>query len=369
MTIGAHTDRGTHSGAQRISADPRDPALSLATAVLKSGGLAALPTETVYGLAALAVSDAAVARLYAAKGRPSSNPLIVHVADLDQAAAFADIAPAMALADLWPGPLTVVLPLTAPEAIAPAALAGGSTVAIRIPASPFFRAVAAETGPLVAPSANRSGRVSPTTADAVAEELASRIDLIVDAGPCGVGVESTVVDLTGLPRLLRPGAISISALEARCGPLAAAGTTDGMADGPLRSPGLLASHYAPRARVRLDVPAADVLADEAWLALGPEPSAAGEARTVRLSLCGDLDEAARGLYEGLRRLDATGAATIAVSPIPAHGLGLAIRDRLQRAAAPRPAVGAPSEATGAPGSATPEPTRTAHSQSKGDGSR
>ncbi|RAH99536.1 threonylcarbamoyl-AMP synthase [Acuticoccus sediminis] len=334
MTISAETARGTGSRAERISAEPQGPALARAIAVLAADDLAALPTETVYGLAARAASDAAVARLYAAKGRPSTNPLIVHVASLEQAARFADTAPAAAVADLWPGPLTAVLALTDPSAIAAAALAGGSTVAVRIPASPFFRAVAEAVGPIVAPSANRSGRISPTSADAVAEELADRIDLIVDAGPCRVGLESAVVDLTGPPRLLRPGGIALAELEARLGPVALGG--EAAASGPLRSPGLLSSHYAPRARVRLDVPAAEVREGEAWLALGPEPSAAGEAFTVRLSETCDLDEAARRLYDGLRHLDATGAATIAVSPIPAEGIGLAIRDRLRRAAAPRP---------------------------------
>ncbi|ORE91225.1 Sua5/YciO/YrdC/YwlC family protein [Stappia sp. 22II-S9-Z10] len=325
-----------------------------AAEVLRAGGLAALPTETVYGLAALAASPGAVARIYAAKGRPSSNPLIVHVANLEQAATFADTSAAAALADLWPGPLTAVLPLTDAAAIAPAALAGGTTVAVRIPASPLFRAVCAAAGPLVAPSANRSGRVSPTTADAVAEELGAVIDLIVDAGPCPVGVESTVIDLTATPpRLLRPGATSLAALSARLGTVATGPAADGGA--PLRSPGLLASHYAPDAKVRLDVGAADVGADEAWLAFGAETSAAAPERTFHLSLNCDLDEAARGLYEGLRRLDATGAASIAVSPIPAEGIGLAIRDRLMRAAAPRPdspASGGPT--TGAPASGGPD---------------
>lgn len=317
--------------APRIEATPLATAAARAADVIEAGGLVALPTETVYGLAADAASTEAVARLFAAKGRPSTNPLIVHVAALTDAAAFADIAAAAPLADLWPGPLTLVLPLVRPGAIAPGALAGGMTVAVRVPAAPLFRAVAARVGPIVAPSANRSGCVSATTAAAVAEEFGARVDLIVDGGPCPIGIESTVVDMTGPPRLLRPGAIPAAVLEARLGPLAT-----GHDAGPLRSPGLLASHYAPRARLRLGVTAADVRADEAWLALGDEPSAAPEARTVRLSRSGDLDEAARHLYEGLRRLDTTGAAVIAVSPIPDRGVGAAIIDRLRRAAAPRP---------------------------------
>lgn len=329
--------------------------MARAVSVLEADGLVALPTETVYGLAARAASESAVARLYAAKGRPAHNPLIVHVASLSDAAAFADIAPALPIADLWPGPLTVVLALTEPARIVPAARAGGPTVAVRIPDSPIFRAVAAAVGPLVAPSANRSGRVSPTTAAAVAAELGDEVGLVVDAGACRVGVESTVVDLTGPPRLLRPGAVTHDALQARLGPVAA-GPAAGAAEGPLRSPGLLSSHYAPAAAVRLDVEPAEVHADEAWLAFGAAASAARPERTFRLSLNCDLDEAAHGLYEGLRRLDATGAQTIAVSPIPAVGVGLAIRDRLQRAAAPRPAGGG-NEGESADRPTTGQPTQ------------
>jgi L-threonylcarbamoyladenylate synthase len=301
--------------------------------VLVGGGLAALPTETVYGLCADARSAEAVAALYAAKGRPASNPLIVHVADGAAADRIALLGPAgEALANtFWPGPLTLVAPRRAGAGIADAACAGGPTVAVRVPAAPLLRSVAHSVGPIVAPSANRSGRVSATTAEAVMEELAGRIDLIVDAGPSPIGVESTVVDVTGPPRILRPGAISAEAVAAVVGPLGEASH----AEGPLRSPGLLASHYAPRARIRLGVPAAEVRPDEAWLALGAEPSAAPPERTFRLSDAGDLEEAARRLYAGLRALDATGAAVIAVSPIPGTGIGAAIRDRLARAAAPR----------------------------------
>ncbi|WP_420392155.1 L-threonylcarbamoyladenylate synthase [Acuticoccus sp.] len=332
MTIGvADTPAtGARTATRTVAAEPQDVAAGAALDVLAAGGLVALPTETVYGLAADARSSAAVARLYAAKGRPAHNPLIVHVACLDDAAPFADVEAARALATLWPGPLTVVLPAR-PGIVAPAALAGGATVAVRVPATPLFRAVAAAFGPLVAPSANRSGRVSSTTAAAVAEELDGRIDLIIDGGPTALGVESTVVDLTGRPTLLRPGAMDRRAIEARVGPL----RDHDASGGALRAPGLLASHYAPRARLRLDVAPQEVRPDEGWLALGEARSAAAEEHTVRLSRTNDLDEAARGLYEGLRRLDATGVEVIAVSPVVNEGIGTTIRDRLRRAAAPR----------------------------------
>lgn len=317
--------------------DAADPsAVARAAEALAAGELVALPTETVYGLCALAASDSAVAKVYAAKGRPAKNPLIVHGADLAMLAELAELpeaARALA-AEFWPGPLTLVAPRRAEAPVSPLALAGGDTVALRVPRAQVFREVTAAVGPLVAPSANRSGRVSATSAEAVAEELGGRIALIVDGGPSPIGVESTVVGMAGPPHLLRPGAISRAAIEAVIGPLAEfAPTRQGAA---LPSPGLLASHYAPRARLRLDVAAADVRADEGWLAFGDETSAADEARTVRLSVTRNLDEAARALYLGLRRLDATGVAVIAVSPIPQEGIGAAIGDRLARAAAPRP---------------------------------
>jgi len=319
---------------ERIGAEPLRVARQRAAAVIASGGLAALPTETVYGLCADARSQRAVAALFAAKGRPAANPLIVHVESIEVARAIARMTPAgEALgAAFWPGPLTLVLPLREETPIAPAVCAGGPTVAVRVPQAPLLRAVSADAGPIVAPSANRSGRVSATTAEAVADELSGRIDLIVDAGPSPIGVESTVVDVSGPLRILRPGAVSADEVAAITGPLAG----QGLQEGPLRSPGLLSSHYAPQARLRLDVPATDVRPDEAWLALGAEDSAAPSMRTFRLSPGGDLHEAARRLYAGLRALDATGAGVIAVSPIPDEGIGAAIRDRLARAAAPRP---------------------------------
>ena len=314
-----------------------DPAaIDRAAALLAADALVAMPTETVYGLCARAASDAAVAAIYAAKGRPSHNPLIVHGADLAAILAVCDLGPdAMRLAEhFWPGPLTIVAPRREGAAVSRLASAGSDTLAVRVPATEPFRSVAGRVGPIVAPSANRSGRLSATSAGAVAEELGPRVALVIDGGPSPIGVESTVVSTVGSPRILRPGAITAAEIEAVIGPLDSAPQRD--APGPLTSPGLLASHYAPRARLRLDVAAADVQPDEAWLAFGDEPSAAPEARTVRLSPSRDLDEAARGLYAGLRALDATGAAVIAVSPIPDDGIGAAIRDRLARAAAPRP---------------------------------
>lgn len=314
--------------------DAGEDTVARAVECLTAGGLVALPTETVYGLAAVAANPDAVARIFAAKGRPSHNPLIVHVADAAMArriGMLGEAGEALAAA-FWPGPLTLVATWREDAGVAPAAAAGGLTVALRMPAAPLMRDIIARTGPLVAPSANRSGRVSATSAKAVAEELGDAVDLIVDGGPSPIGVELTVVDVTGAPRVLRPGAIGRAEIEAVVGPLA-----DGAAaEGPLRSPGLLASHYAPRARLRLDVVAADVRAGEGWLAFGEADSAAAEEHTVRLSPSGNLDEAARSLYAGLRLLDRAGVGTIAVSPIPAEGIGIAIADRLRRAAAPRP---------------------------------
>ncbi|MEM8852737.1 MAG: L-threonylcarbamoyladenylate synthase [Pseudomonadota bacterium] len=318
----------------RMTAEPLEAAAARVSAVLLDNGLAAVPTETVYGVCGRASAAEAVGKVFAVKGRPAINPLIVHVADVDTARKLGVLSEAAeALAErFWPGPLTLVVPLADGAAVAPAALAGGTTIALRVPAAPVLRRAAETVGAIVAPSANRSGRVSPTSADAVAEELGGRIDLIVDGGPSPIGVESTVLDMTGPPRLLRPGGLDGAAIEAVIGPLAAGPQAAG---GPLRSPGLLSSHYAPRARLRLDVDADGVRPGEAWLAFGAEDGPAEPSRTVRLSPTRDLHEAARNLYAGLRTLDLTGAATIAVSPIPTHGLGAAIRDRLARAAAPR----------------------------------
>lgn len=308
-----------------------DAAIERAAALLRAGGLVAFPTETVYGLAADATDDAAVARLYAAKGRPSLNPLIVHLAD---AADLAPLVEADETADrlarrFWPGPLTLVLPRRAGCAVTPRASAGRPTLAVRVPAHPVARSLIAETGrPLVAPSANRSGRVSPTRAAHVAAELGDAIDLVLDGGEAAVGVESTVVD-PARRLLLRPGGVTAEALAAEIGPLAP--PPAGSAAAP-DSPGLLASHYAPACPVRLE--AADVAADEALLAFGPA-APRGAAATLNLSPAGDLAEAAANLYDMLRRLDRPGIRAIAVVPLPGHGLGAALNDRLRRAAAPR----------------------------------
>ena len=307
-----------------------------AAAVIRAGGLVAFPTETVYGLGADATNATAVARLYAAKGRPRFNPLIAHVADLAGAAAIAILDPdSRKLAQaFWPGPLTLVLAKAPGCAVSDLATAGLDTVAVRVPAHPTAQALLRALGrPVVAPSANLSGHVSPTTADHVAGDLAGRIDMILDAGPVPVGVESTIVSCLDGPRLLRPGGLPRKAIEGVLGrPLAGRGPA---ASGPV-APGMLASHYAPRATLRLN---ADTLAPgEALLAFGPRRIAGAAATELNLSTTGDLTEAAANLFSHLRRLDRAGAAAIAVMPIPADGLGEAINDRLARAAAPRPST-------------------------------
>jgi len=320
------------SRARILSADPR--AVAEAAEVLRAGGLVAFPTETVYGLGADATSDAAVAALYAAKRRPAHNPLIVHLAGraFVEPLAFLDARAERLAARFWPGPLTLVL-LRRPRApISALATAGLATVAVRVPAHPVALALLeAARLPVVAPSANRSGRLSPTSAEDVAAELADAIDLILDAGPCPIGVESTVVDLSepDRPVLLRPGGIPRAALEEVVGPLADRRDDEAQP----RSPGRLASHYAPSLPVRLD--ALEVEPDEALLAFG-SCVPPGALVTFNLSPRGDTAEAARRLYALLRAADRSGARRIAVVPIPAEGLGEAIRDRLRRAAAPRP---------------------------------
>lgn len=314
-----------------------DSAAGIAAAadLLRAGGLVALPTETVYGLAADATSGAAVAGIYAAKERPSFNPLISHLPDIAaaQAQGLFD-ANALALARaFWPGPLTLVVPVSTGCTICDLARAGLDTVALRVPAHPIAQAVLRAAGrPVAAPSANRSGRISATSAEHVLADLDGRIDAVLDGGATQVGVESTIVAcLNGAPRLLRPGGIASAAIEAVIGRTLVLAGESGVA--PI-SPGLLASHYAPAARVRLD--AERPQAGEAWLGFGPEPRNIGFAKaSLNLSPTGDLTEAAANLFGHLRRLDAAGAATIAVAPIPMRGLGEAINDRLARAAAPR----------------------------------
>ncbi len=301
----------------------------------------AFPTETVYGLGADATSNTAVASVFTAKGRPHFNPLICHYPDAD--AAFRHVTAeraAMALAEaFWPGPLTMVLPRRVTCPVALLAGAGLDTLAVRVPAHPVAQALLHAVGrPIAAPSANRSGSVSPTTAEHVLDGLEGRIAAVVDGGPCAVGVESTVLDLSGsAPFLLRPGGVTIEAIEALLGPVGR-GITPAEAETTrtLRSPGLLVSHYAPRLPVRLNAVA--VAADEALLAFGP--ALPGAAITFDLSPGADPAEAAAHLFEGLRWLDREGTRRslrgIAAMAVPEAGLGAAINDRLQRAAAPRP---------------------------------
>jgi L-threonylcarbamoyladenylate synthase len=315
-------------------------AVAEAARCLAAGGLAAFPTETVYGLGADAQNGIAVARLYAAKGRPAFNPLIAHVPDLAAArrlAQFDPIAERLA-ATFWPGPLTLVLPKAESCAVADLATAGLDSIAVRVPDHPVARDILTAFGrPVVAPSANRSGHVSPTTAQHVLADLRGRVDLIVDGGATSVGVESTIVACLGEPALLRPGGVPRAAIERVLGfALGDAPVQDGTDEGeaPL-APGQLASHYAPRSPLRLD--ATSVAPGEALLAFGPQPPAGPEpARTLNLSARGDLIEAAANLFSHLRALDAAGATGIAVMPVPHEGLGEAINDRLSRAAAPRP---------------------------------
>ncbi|MGE3294908.1 MAG: L-threonylcarbamoyladenylate synthase [Geminicoccaceae bacterium] len=314
---------------------PDAGAIAEAAAILRRGGLVAFPTETVYGLGGVAAIDAAVAGIYAAKGRPARNPLIVHIADLAGAEALARLdgrARAVAAA-CWPGPVSLVLPRAPGSRVSPLATAGLDTVAVRMPAHPVAQALLRAVAlPVAAPSANPSGLVSPTTAAHVAADLGDRVDLVLDGGACPVGVESTVLDLSGpRPVLLRPGGQDRTVLEGLLGPLADAADPDRP-----RSPGQLASHYAPRLPVRLD--ATEVTPDEALLAFGPDAPSGGVARR-NLSEAGDPAEAARNLFAMLRELDASGAKAIAVMPVPAEGLGEAVRDRLRRAAAPRPGRG------------------------------
>lgn len=322
---------------------PAGPAATeAATTVLKAGGLVAFPTETVYGLGADATNGEAVARLYAAKGRPSFNPLIAHVADLAaarQLGCFNSAADALASA-FWPGPLTLILPRFETCPVSDLATAGLDSLALRVPDHPVAHdLLAAFGGPVVAPSANRSGHVSPTEAAHVLADLEGRVDLIIDGGPTPVGLESTIVACLGEPTLLRPGGLAREAIEAVLGrsllaPATGPQPSGSDADMPL-APGMLASHYAPRAALRLD--ATQVRDGEALLAFGRETIAGAEGARASLNLSqrGDLVEAAAHLFSYLRALDSSGASCIAVMPIPHAGLGEAINDRLLRAAAPR----------------------------------
>ena len=315
------------TNSSRAAATP--DTIAEAARLIRAGRLVAFPTETVYGLGADATNGAAVAAVFAAKNRPDFNPLIIHVASTEDAAAlvrFDDRARAVAAA-FWPGPLSLILPRTGDCPVSLLAGAGLQTLAVRVPAHPAAQALlAAAATPIAAPSANRSGEVSPTSAGHVAASLGGVVELIVDDGPCTVGLESTVLDLSQAePMILRPGAISAEDLEPFVGPLAAA--TDQSA--APRSPGLLLRHYATRIPLRMM--ARSVAEIEALLAFGPDPLT-GAKITENLSKKGDLNEAAANLFAMMRALDRPGCAGIAVMPIPDCGIGRAINDRLRRAA-------------------------------------
>lgn len=299
-------------------------AIAEAAALIRRGELVAFPTETVYGLGADATSDTAVAAVFAVKDRPRFNPLIVHVSDLDAAEALAtfDDRARFLAGKFWPGPLTLVLPRRADSGLSLLVSAGLDTVAIRVPAHSLAQALlTAANRPIAAPSANFSGAVSPTTAAHVAEALGDRIAMVLDGGPCRVGIESTVVDLTGnSPVLLRPGGLAMESIERFLGPLTPAG------GGAPRSPGMLSRHYAPRLPLRLCAYTAHP--GEAMLAFGP----GAEDADLNLSRDGDVQEAAANLFATLRTLDRQEFSAIAVMPVPERGLGRAINDRLRRAA-------------------------------------
>lgn len=305
-----------------------DSGIAEAARLLRAGGLVAVPTETVYGLAADATDDAAVARIFAAKGRPGFNPLIVHVADMDAVRNLATVPPeAEALATaFWPGALTLVLPLAREAPIAPAVTAGLPTVAIRVPAHPVMRAVLQAVGrPLAAPSANPSGRISATTAAHVAAGLGAALDAVLDAGPCSVGVESTILaPEPGGVRLLREGGIPREDIAAVSGPL-----TEDLTPGRVEAPGQMERHYAPRVPLHLG---GNAQAGEIVVGFGPGAS------DLTLSATGDISEAALNLFSVLHKAEAlaleTNATAIRVPRLPDEGLGRAINDRLQRAATP-----------------------------------
>lgn len=299
-------------------------AVAAAADALKRGELVILPTETVYGLAADAANPLAIAKIYEAKGRPRFNPLIAHVADVESAESLALFdGRARRLAEaLWPGPLTLVLPVRDQDGVCDLARAGLETIAVRTPAHPMAQAVIeAFGGAVAAPSANRSGRPSPTTYEDAVAETGLAAGMALDGGPCAVGLESTVVSLMpGEPaRLLRPGGVTRDIIEMVVGPLE---TAEGDAR---RSPGRLALHYAPDAPVRLN--ARGAVAGEAYIGFGPNADS-----TLNLSPSGDLREAAANLFSYLRAADRLKPSTIAVAPVPTHGLGEAINDRLARAA-------------------------------------
>ncbi len=319
------SDDGQPKATARLAAD--EGGIVAAAALIRAGGLAAFPTETVYGLGADATDAKAVAGIYAAKGRPSFNPLIAHVADAAAAAregVFDARAEALAAA-FWPGPLTLVLPVAPRSSVCDLARAGLATLALRVPAHPLALALMEAVGrPVAAPSANRSGHVSPTSADHVMAELAGRIDAVLDGGSTRVGIESTIVAcLGGAPTLLRPGGVASADVSRVVGLLRKP------TDAGVSAPGMLSSHYAPRAGLRLNALALEE--GEAGLDFAGRLGRGA----LDLSPGADLTEAAANLYDWLRRLDAAGPRRRAVAPVPAHSLGEAINDRLRRAAAPR----------------------------------
>jgi L-threonylcarbamoyladenylate synthase len=334
----------------RVSA-PDDGAIAIAVRLLAEGYLVAFPTETVYGLGADAQNSRAVARLYDAKGRPSFNPLIAHVADVAAAqrlAAFNTAAERLAQ-EFWPGPLTLVLPKRTDCRIAELATAGLDSIAVRVPSHPVAQRILRGTArPIVAPSANRSGHVSPTSAAHVLSDLRGRIELILDGGPTPMGLESTIIACLDEPALLRPGALTRAQIEhalSRTIPFPNGEGGAALGKGPcaeeeaLLAPGQMGSHYAPRAQIRLE--ARDVRSNEALLAFGSARIEGADVAVMSLNLSSraDLIEAAANFFSHLRALDASGATTIAVMPVPQNGLGEAINDRLARAAGPRAARG------------------------------
>jgi L-threonylcarbamoyladenylate synthase len=323
-------DRGTVVPIAALISPATPGAITSAAALLRVGGLVAFPTETVYGLGGDATNERAVAEIFAAKGRPRFNPLIVHVPGLAEAEALAifDDRAREVVARFWPGPLTLVLRRRSDSGLSLLGSAGLDTIALRAPAHEVAQALLRETGrPIAAPSANRSGRVSPTEAAHVAEEIGARVSLILDGGRTPVGLESTVLDLSAeAPALLRPGGVTSEQLTVLLGPIAA------LTKGSLKSPGMLASHYAPSLPLRLEADRARP--GDALLAFGPE-APPGFAEVLWLSRSGDLAEAAANLFAMLRRLDRPPFTGIAVMPIPEQGLGRAINDRLRRATAPQ----------------------------------
>ena len=317
-----------------IDGEP-DLALHAAKSALDAGNPVVIPTETVYGLAADATNPDAITSIYEIKGRPRFNPLICHMADLAMAERYADFdALSRTLANaFWPGPLTLVLPLKADSGIHPLATAGLLTVGVRVPAGFSAKVIAAVNRPLAAPSANTSGKISPTTAAHVNDDLGAKLSVILDGGPARVGVESTIIKVAdGQLHLLRPGGLAVEDIERVAGmPVQRTLTLDSA----IEAPGMLASHYAPNAPMRLDAHA--VLLGEALINFANQPLADASQAIAHFDLSpnGDLREAAANLFSMMKFADATGAKTIAVAPIPMQGLGEAINDRLMRAAAPR----------------------------------